>query len=260
MSEQTARHYVVTLRAFGAWLAGGDDRRLVSSPFGTLSPITVTENRHARRELAAEELPRLLSTTLASGTTFRKLGGRERCVLYATACGTGFRAAGLAALTPECFDLSSGGPKVVLTVRSDKAKRGKKNHPIPIDLAESLGSFLPGRPAGVPVWPGTWAKHGNAAEMLRIDLESAGIPYVVEGPEGPEHADFHALRHSYITALGRSGVDLQVQQELAGHRSSKTTERYSHVRKAHLVAAVDRLPSIFPARTGEGTACQPEAG
>ena len=39
----------------------------------------------------------------------------------------------------------------------------------------------------------------------------------MEGPDGPEHADFHSLRHSYLTALGRSGVDLRVQQELAGH-------------------------------------------
>ena len=87
--------------------------------------------------------------------------------------------------------------------------------------------------------------------MLRGDLEAAGIPYVVEGPDGPEYADFHALRHSYLTALGRSGADLQVQQKLAGHASSKTTERYSHVREPHLVAAVDRLPAIAPDKIPE---------
>ena len=45
--------------------------------------------------------------------------------------------------------------------------------------------------------------------MLRTDLDAAGIPYTVEGPEGPEYADFHALRHSYLTLGGRSGIDLR---------------------------------------------------
>ena len=34
--------------------------------------------------------------------------------------------------------------------------------------------------------------------MLRGDLAAAGIPYTVEGPDGPLFADFHALRHSFI--------------------------------------------------------------
>ena len=55
--------------------------------------------------------------------------------------------------------------------------------------------------------------------MLRIDLDAAGIPYAVEGPDGPEYADFHALRHSYLTLGGRSGIDLRTLQELAGHRN-----------------------------------------
>ena len=45
--------------------------------------------------------------------------------------------------------------------------------------------------------------------MLRIDLEAAGIAYAVEGPDGPEYADFHSLRHSYLTLGGRSGIDLR---------------------------------------------------
>src|SRR5262249_43626479 len=33
-------------------------------------------------------------------------------------------------------------------------------------------------------------------------------PYAVEGPDGPLYADFHSLRHSYLTLLGRGGVGL----------------------------------------------------
>src|SRR5438270_473044 len=82
----------------------------------------------------------------------------------------------LASLTPGSFDLDADPPTATLAARRNKS-RVLKVQPLPPDLAALLRDYLDGKPAGQPVWPGTWAEDG--AEMLRLDLEAAGIPYTV---------------------------------------------------------------------------------
>jgi integrase len=247
VSMRTANGYLVSLKSFCNWMV--KDRRMHDHPFTHLSCGNVdTDRRHDRRELTADELPRLLQAARKSERTLFGLAGEDRFMPYATACGTGFRASALASLTPADFDLDASVPTVTLSARHAK-NRKMKVQPLPTDVADLLRDYLRTRSARSIIWGGTWARHHKGAEVVRHDLEAADIPYVVEGPDGPLYADFHALRHSYLTLLGRGGVDLRTVQELAGHSTPALTARYSHRRLFDLAGAVQMLPKFLHGET-----------
>jgi integrase/recombinase XerC len=71
----------------------------------------------------------------------------------------------------------------------------------------------------------------SVARIVDKHLRQAGIA-VKMGP--------HGLRHTFATHLLNSGADLRVIQEMLGHASLSTTQRYTHLNLDQLTAVYDK--------------------
>ena len=162
--------------------------------------------------------------------------GRDRIILYRLALETGLRWSEIKSLTKSSFDFE--GIPATVTVRAAYSKNRKPcTLPLCAQTAQEIREYLRLKTPSAAALPIPRSKTG--AVVIRVDLATAGIP--VETEKGI--ADFHALRHTFITGLAKSGVHPRIAQALARHSSIDLTMNvYTHVEIESEAAAIDRLP------------------
>jgi integrase/recombinase XerC len=75
-------------------------------------------------------------------------------------------------------------------------------------------------------------------------LTVRGIRYILDRYSGLEgtnrHVNPHAFRHTFATQLISNGADVRVVQEMLGHSSISTTQRYTHVTTEQLIRTYNK--------------------
>ena len=183
--------------------------------------------------LSVDDMFRLLDTIPAKGW----LGLRNKALLE-TFYSTGVRVSELAGLNVGDVDHRNGLVRVL--------GKGHKERIIPVGQ-KALDAIVAYRRAlgNQQLKADARPSATDGAMFLNKDfgrLTTRSIARVVDGfaracglamPISP-----HAIRHSFATHMLDAGADLRAVQELLGHRSLSTTQRYTHV-------SIDRLMAVY---------------
>jgi integrase/recombinase XerC len=158
---------------------------------------------------------------------------RDRAVLELL-YGSGLRVGEVASLTLEGIDLERGRVRVL--------GKGDKEREVPMsDFAMSaLREYLRiGRPLMAPQGSSHLFFNGRKNPFSSRDMRSMVGRYGGTLLPG-RRVTPHTLRHSYATHLLEGGADIRAVQELLGHASVATTQRYTHVSRSRLFEAYER--------------------
>lgn len=207
--------------------------------------------RWARREghvkkspahgLPAPRIPKTLPRAMTLADTERLLTAedpglvpeRERA-LFELLYATGLRVSEAAGLDLEDVDFSARLVRVT--------GKGSRERIVPFgeSAEDALRAYLPSRAAlrhgaaeedgesGEPLFVnarGGRLTSRSMARLLKRRLRAAGLPAEISP---------HALRHTFATHLLQAGADLRAIQELLGHASLSTTQKYTHLDAARL--------------------------
>ncbi len=193
-SHQTCNHHRAAARAFARWCKE-THRTREHSLLGVKGFNIKEDRRHDRRTISLDELHKLIRAANA-GPKVLGVPGPVRALCYRLAVATGLRYSEIASVEPGSFDWEA--PSV--TVAACYTKNGDPaTLPLSTDLADDLAVFVAQIPAGSTVFH---LPDEKGAEMLRVDLDAAGIEY--QDASGL-FFDFHALRCQTATLADAAG-------------------------------------------------------
>jgi len=267
-ATRTRDHYARLLKQFSSWAFSRG--RLAEDVFSQLATIPAktckAEATRVRRVLSVDQVRQIISSCRqrgaqnylathpqASAATLLELRfkGNARAMAVMLGYFAGLRSAEAGSLLWGDLDLSRDGGSV--TVRAANAKSDKaRTVPLPTAVVDELTDWLSATAAHL-------GREVNAIDRVcpvakrfrvqyRLDVKRSGIEWY----DGETYADFHALRHSYATALGRANTHPSTLQYLMGHASIAQSMAYCHrPEDQDASAAVAALPTL----TDHATTC-----
>ncbi len=155
---------------------------------------------------------------------------RDRAILE-TLYSAGLRVSELVSLDWTEIDLENECVRVV--------GKGRKERIVPLgEIAlDALRSYRQALAESGLSSPAVFVNHRGGRLTTRSVARIVGRAVALSGTPVP--ASPHALRHSFATHLLNQGADLRSIQELLGHASLSTTQRYTHVNLDHLMKVYD---------------------
>jgi site-specific recombinase XerD len=257
-SAQTLNHYLKSCRSFTAWLVR--NRRTLTDPLAHLPRQNVaTDRRHDRRALSHLEFLALVEAARAGGSV-EGIAGPDRAMLYMLAAWTGLRKSEIGSLSLRSISLDGAAPTVTVAAGFSKRRR-VDSVPLHPALVEQLRTWVATKPdlnSDELLFPITNRK---AHKMIATDLAAARTKWIAEAKTKAEaakreqsdflayrdhdgrYADFHSLRHLFITRLSEAGISPRMAQTLARHSDIRLTlSVYTHVELADQTAAIAALP------------------
>lgn len=230
-STATAARHVAAIRAFYRWAVREELIAVAPAAEGLAAPKV---GRRLPKVPSLPQAARVMDAVTAEDPTLVVRDHAMIEVLY----GAGLRASELVALDVPDVDLD----EAIVTVRRGK---GGKERRVPLGTPglDAVRAWLAARPATTgPLFVNARGGRLTTRSLQRI-VNTAG-----RGELAGLHP--HALRHAYATHMLDAGADLRGIQELLGHASLGTTQRYTHV-------SVQQLLDVYRASHPRGGSTGP---
>jgi site-specific recombinase XerD len=179
------------------------------------------------------EAPAALDPTAEIEPFERAVLLRDRAVLELL-YGSGLRVGEVAGLTIDRVDLDRG--RVLVRGKGDK----EREVPMSDHAVDAIDAYVSaGRPTMAGEDRSTLFFNRKGRSFTGRDIRAMVEQYAVRVLPGRRITP-HSLRHSFATHLLEGGADIRAVQELLGHASVATTQRYTHVSRRRLFEAYEQ--------------------